>query len=260
MKQRRQKVPLVMLHGLMGGTDNWGGIIPHLRKHCRPMTVRLPFLDEGTNLESIGDVTDYAARQIDESGIERMVLMGNSIGGHIAVNLMPRYTDRVAGLILTASSGLFERGTARVGARPSRLWVREKCCEVFHEPRHVTDSLVDEVFGITLNRTLGLSLVKLAKSAKRDNVTPRLRNIGCPTLLIWGKNDKITPPGVGEEFYKQIPNSELVWLDNCGHAPMMEHPEEFAFHVNRWWNKHICPSSERQPDNFMVGGYSLGTA
>ena len=249
-----------MLHGLMGGTANWSGILPHLRGNCRAMTVGLPFLAEGSNLESIGDVTDFAARKIDESGVGRMVLMGNSIGGHVAINLLSRYSDRIIGLVLTASSGLFERGLARIGARPPRIWVEEKCREVFYDPKHVTESLVDEVYSMTLNRKVGRMLVKLAKSAKRDNVSPRIKNIQCPTLLIWGRNDHITPPAIGLEFHQQIPNSELVWLDDCGHAPMMEHPEAFAFHLGLWWDKHIHHAAALQSERFAIGGFSLVAA
>lgn len=234
-----------MLHGLMGGTDNWRGIMPYLPGSCRAMPVQMPFLDEEVNLESIEDIAEYAACKIDESGVEHMVLMGNSIGGHVAINLMPKYRDRVSGLVLTASSGLFERGVARVSSRPTRAWVRQKCREVFHDPCHVTESLVDEFYELSLNRKVSRMLVKLAKSVKRDNVMERLRSIECPTLLIWGRNDRITPPIVGEEFHKNIFQSELLWLDDCGHAPMIEHPEAFAFYLSRWWEKHICPFAGR---------------
>jgi pimeloyl-ACP methyl ester carboxylesterase len=54
-----------------------------------------------------------------------------------------------------------------------------------------------------------------------------LHKIRMPVSLIWGKNDKVTPPEVAIEFHECLPNSELVWIDKCGHAPMMEQPEEF---------------------------------
>ncbi len=249
-----------MLHGLMGGVDNWRGIIPLLPESCRPMTVRLPFLDERENLKSVGDIIEYAAKKIDDSGIERFVLMGNSIGGHVAVHLVSRYRDRVVGLVLTASGGLFERGTARISPRPTRAWVRKKCCEVFYDPKHVTDEMVDDVFKTALHREVTRSLVKLAKSAKRDNVASRLGDIECPTLLIWGVDDIITPPCVGEEFHRRIPQSEMVWLNHCGHAPMIEHPEAFAFHLGRWWNQTIVSKMNVKKNKSALACYGCLTA
>jgi len=58
-----------------------------------------------------------------------------------------------------------------------------------------------------------------------------------PTCLIWGKNDNITPPDVAEEFHKLIENSDLYWIDQCGHAPMMERPVEFNGILSAWFEK-----------------------
>jgi len=86
---------------------------------------------------------------------------------------------------------------------------------------------VDEVFEITKNRLKVIKIISLAKSAIRHNLGEELNQINQPTLLIWGKNDIVTPPFVAEEFKKLIPNSQLHFIDKCGHAPMMEVPAEF---------------------------------
>jgi len=90
-----------------------------------------------------------------------------------------------------------------------------------------TKELVDEVFEITKNRVKVIKIIALAKSAIRNNLGEELNQIQIPTLLIWGKNDTVTPPFVAEEFHKLIPNSQLHFIDKCGHAPMMEVPGEF---------------------------------
>ena len=90
-----------------------------------------------------------------------------------------------------------------------------------------TPALVDEVFEITRNRIKVIKIISLAKSAIRNNLGEELNQIQQPTLLIWGKNDIVTPPFVAEEFKKLIPNSQLQFIDKCGHAPMMEVPEAF---------------------------------
>jgi pimeloyl-ACP methyl ester carboxylesterase len=86
---------------------------------------------------------------------------------------------------------------------------------------------VDEVFEITRNRLKVIKIIALAKSAIRQNLGEELNQIQQPTLLIWGKNDIVTPPFVAEEFKKLIPNSQLHFIDKCGHAPMMEVPAAF---------------------------------
>jgi pimeloyl-ACP methyl ester carboxylesterase len=168
--------------------------------------------------------------------VDQGVLMGNSLGGHIAVLLAVKKPEKAIGLVLTGSSGLFEREIGRFqGARPTDEWIYEKCCEVFFDSRHVTTEIVEMVTDIIFDRSKLRKLIQLAKSAKRDNIAETLEQITCPTLLIWGKQDELTPPEVALEFLDRIPNSELVWLNNCGHAPMMEHPEEFGLAVSRWW-------------------------
>ena len=87
--------------------------------------------------------------------------------------------------------------------------------------------MVDEVYEIVNNRLKAIKIIALAKSAIRNNLGEELSQIKMPTLLIWGNNDIITPPFVAREFNKLIPNSELHFIDHCGHAPMMEVPGEF---------------------------------
>jgi len=100
-----------------------------------------------------------------------------------------------------------------------------------------TKELVDEVYSITNNRLKVIKIIALAKSAIRNNLGEELNQINKPTLLIWGNNDTITPPFVGHEFNKLIPNSELHFIDKCGHAPMMEVPDEFNKILHGFLNK-----------------------
>jgi pimeloyl-ACP methyl ester carboxylesterase len=131
-------------------------------------------------------------------------------------------------LILTGSSGLFENGMGdSYPKRGDREYIKKKTQVTFYDPAMATTELVDEVFEITNNRIKVIKIISLAKSAIRNNLGEELNQIKQPTLLIWGNNDIITPPFVGQEFQKLIPNSELHFIDKCGHAPMMEVPDEF---------------------------------
>jgi pimeloyl-ACP methyl ester carboxylesterase len=129
---------------------------------------------------------------------------------------------------LTGSSGLFEN--AMGDSYPKRgdyEYIKNKTAQTFYDPAVATTELVDEVFEITKNRLKVIKIIALAKSAIRQNLGEELNEIKVPTCLIWGKNDIVTPPFVAEEFKKLIPQSELHFIDKCGHAPMMEVPNEF---------------------------------
>ena len=237
MFESERSTPIVMLHGLFGGPENWEGVITGLPQTSQPVAMRLPFFEERFNLNTVSAVTDYAQQYIHEHGFDRMILIGNSLGGHVAVKLALRIPEKVCGLVLTGSGGLFERGFTRIpGTRPPREWVRARVREVFFRKYHDTETLVDRAINVIADRRKARILVQLAKSAKRDTIADRLKLITCPTLLIWGRQDKITQSEVAEEFHMGIPASNLVWLDECGHAPMMEHPAEFASQVNQWWS------------------------
>lgn len=229
-----------MIHGLLGKLSNWECIIPFLPKTSQPVIARLPLFDEDTNLKNVDDVLDYAQQYLEKSGLENMVLMGNSFGAHLAALLALRIPQKVAGIVLISSGGIAVRGftfTRVPGARPPRAWVRKKASEVFHNPSNITDEIVDYVMEIISDRRKARKLLSLAKSIKRANITERIKDIQCPALLVWGKQDQITPPEIAEQFHKQIPNSELVWIDECGHAPMIEHPQKFCQKLNDWWEK-----------------------
>jgi len=97
----------------------------------------------------------------------------------------------------------------------------------FYDPATATDELVDEVYKTVNDRHRVIRILAMARSAIRHNMQGDLHKIHIPVGLIWGKNDKVTPPEVAEEFHRYLPKSDLVWIDKCGHAPMMEQPEEF---------------------------------
>ena len=107
---------------------------------------------------------------------------------------------------------------------------------VFYDPKIATKELVDDVYATVNDIRKGIRVVITAKSAVRHNLEDKLNKIQTPTLLIWGLQDTVTPPWVGEKFHELIPNSKLVFFDQCGHAPMMEKPEEFNIELGKFLN------------------------
>ena len=147
-------------------------------------------------------------------------------------------------MTLTGSSGLFENGMGDTYPRRGDYdYIKKKTEVTFYDPKTATKELVDEVFEITRNRLKVIKIIALAKSAIRNNLGEELNNIKQPTLLIWGQNDTITPPFVAREFNKLIPDSELHFIDKCGHAPMMEQPEEFNAILDKFLKKLSAPAT-----------------
>jgi pimeloyl-ACP methyl ester carboxylesterase len=220
--------PLVLLHGLFGALSNFSGLIEYFRQHNRVVVPLLPLLDMDILHTSVGGLAKYVHRFLETMQLTGVHLLGNSLGGHVGLVHTLKNPDRIKSLILTGSSGLFENGMGdSYPKRGDYEYIKNKTALTFYDPAMATKELVDEVFSITSSRLKVIKIIALAKSAIRNNLGEELSQIKMPTLLIWGKNDTITPPFVAEEFKKLIPNSELHFIDKCGHAPMMEVPEEF---------------------------------
>jgi pimeloyl-ACP methyl ester carboxylesterase len=165
---------------------------------------------------------------IEHKKYERVHLIGNSLGGHIAQIYFLRKPHKVKSMTLTGSSGLFENSLGETYPRKGDYeYVKKKTENTFYDPAMATKEQVDEVFEIVNNRAKVIRLVSMAKSALRHNLRNDVPNMSLPVCLIWGKEDTITPSFVGEEFYKLLPQAELHIIEKCGHAPMMEQPEQF---------------------------------
>jgi len=121
---------------------------------------------------------------------------------------------------------------------PDKDYITTHMKRVFYDPKFTTPEAVEDIYGILSSRGKVLNLIQSARSAKRDNVLSDLKDIKAPTLLLWGENDLITTMEVGETFHKSIPNSKLVTIANCGHAPMIEHPEWFSDEVEKFLKEH----------------------
>ena len=141
----------------------------------------------------------------------------------------------MSGLILTGSSGLLERGFTRgVPHVPTAAFVRARMEEIFYDATLVTPSWVDSVRRVLTTRVSARRVLHVARSAKRSNLDARLGEIRVPTLLVWGKDDRITPPEVAERFRALLPDAQLELIANCGHAPMLEQPLIFNALVEDW--------------------------
>ncbi len=236
--------PLLLLHGLFGALSNFADLIEHFRKTHKVIVPLLPLFDLDIFHTTVGGLEKFVQKFIEARGYNNIHLMGNSLGGHVALVHVLKHPEKIKSVILTGSSGLFENGMGdSYPKRGDYEYMRKKVEITFYDPAMATKELVDEVFEITNNRIKVIKIISLAKSAIRNNLGEELNQIKQPTLLIWGNNDSITPPFVGKEFNKLIPNSEIHFIDKCGHAPMMELPHEFNEILDKFLTKLRQPAT-----------------
>ncbi len=241
--------PVVLLHGLFGGPENWREIVENFDDEYRFFALQFP-IDHGldrrhTDFNAIDQLTDYVESFFDELHLDKAVLCGNSLGGLVAVDFCLRHSQRVEKLVLTGSAGLFEHALS--GGKYPRAepeFIRERVKEIFFDASMATDELVEEVVKVLADRKYVRFLIRIARATQERNVKDELSQIDLPTLIIWGKDDQITPPFVAQEFSDGIRNSQLVFIDKCGHAPPLERPREFSRILEEFLKTSLpaCPS------------------
>jgi 2-hydroxy-6-oxonona-2,4-dienedioate hydrolase len=220
--------PIVLLHGLLGALSNFEGIINHFAPTHNVVVPILPLFEISLRSLSVTKLVEYVEDFIDFKGYSEVHVLGNSLGGHIAQLYTLKHSDKVLSMTLTGSSGLFESAMGTTfPKRGNYEYMKQKAESVFYDPAIATKELVDDVYATVNDLKKAMCVVAIAKSAVRHNLEDKLHEIKTPTLLIWGIQDSVTPIWVGEKFNEKIPNSELVKVDRCGHAPMMERPELF---------------------------------
>ena len=220
--------PLLLLHGLFGALSNFQGIVEYFSKNRNVVVPILPIYTMPLRKLSVKGLVEHVAKFVQFKGYDKMHILGNSLGGHIGLIFALSRQHLIKSITLTGSSGLFESTMGSTfPKRGDYDYVRDKTRAVFYDPEIASQELIDEVFNIVNDRNMAIRLVVTAKSAVRQNLGDELHAITAPTLLVWGKQDSITPPFVAEKFDELISDTRLYFIDKCGHAPMMEHPKDF---------------------------------
>jgi len=219
---------LLLLHGLMGALSNWEGVVDEFKSKYRVIIPMLPIYDLPLLTTGVKTVAKYVHKFVKYKKLNDLTIIGNSLGGHVALIYVLAHPTFVKRMVLTGSSGLYENAFGGTfPRRESYDFIKEKVEFTFYDPKTATKELVDDVYKTVNDRHRVIRILAMARSAIRHNMQKDLHNIHVPVGLIWGKNDKVTPPEVAMEFHEYLPKSELTWIDKCGHAPMMEQPEEF---------------------------------
>lgn len=238
--ERGEGQPIVILHGLMGGLSNFRGVYDFFpEKGYRVIIPELPVYDLPLLKTTVKDIAVHLDKFFTSNHLEDVILLGNSLGGHIALLYTKLYPQKVRGLVITGSSGLYENAMGEsYPKRGDYNYIKTKSEEVFYDPKVATKEIVDEVYETVNDRNKLIKTLAIAKSAIRHNMAKDLPKMEIPTAIIWGEQDCVTPPNVAEEFNRLLPNSTLYWIDKCGHAPMMEHPDSFNTLMDTWLTQH----------------------
>ena len=228
--------PIVILHGLMGGLSNFTGVMDFFpNKGYKVVILDLPLYTMSLLKTSVANFAKYLKEFIDFKGYKEVILLGNSLGGHIALLTTKLYPEVVKALVITGSSGLYENAMGEsYPKRGDYEYIRKKAENVFYDPKVATKEIVDDVFTTVNDRSKLIRTLAIAKSAIRHNMSKDLPKMFTPTCIIWGRNDNVTPPEVAEDFDRLLPDSDLFWIDKCGHAAMMEHPDQFNQILYKW--------------------------
>lgn len=234
--ERGEGTPIIILHGLMGGLSNFEAVTEFFPENGYKVLIpELPIYTMSLLKTNVKTLAVYVSEFIDHVGEDKVILLGNSLGGHIGLLCTKLYPEKIKGLVITGSSGLYE--SAMGESYPKRGdydYIRQKAENVFYDPAVATKEIVDEVYATVNDRNKLIRTLAIAKSAIRHNMAKDLPNMPNPTCIIWGKNDNVTPPNVAIEFHSLLPDSDLFWIDKCGHAAMMEHPERFNELLYGW--------------------------
>ncbi|TQD39842.1 alpha/beta fold hydrolase [Haloflavibacter putidus] len=228
--------PIVILHGLMGGLSNFDGVANFFPERGYKVIIpELPLYTLSLLKTNVGNFAKYIRDFIELQGYDKVILLGNSLGGHIALLTTKLYPEHIKALVITGSSGLYESAMGESYPKKGDYeYIKQKAENVFYDPAVATKEIVDDVYSTVNDRNKLIRTLAIAKSAIRHNMSKDLPRMHTPTCIIWGKQDSVTPPEVAKDFHDLLPDSSLYWIDKCGHAAMMEHPQEFNEILYKW--------------------------
>tara|TARA_B110000444_G_scaffold150509_1_gene140832 strand:- start:2395 stop:3168 length:774 start_codon:yes stop_codon:yes gene_type:complete len=231
---------VIFLHGLMGALSNFEKTARIIAEAgFRVIIPALPIYKLPLLKTSAKGISHFLERFVKHMKFSNLTLLGNSLGGHVALIYTKDNPKMVKQIMLTGSSGLYEKSMGdSFPKREDYNYIKEKTQNVFYDPKVATKELVDEVFESVNSREKVLRILAIAKSAIRHNMAKDLPHMNQAACLLWGRNDIVTPPEVAEEFHRLLPHSDLYWFEKCGHAPMMEHPIEFGNRCVEWMKKN----------------------
>lgn len=230
--------PLIFCAGLAGSIDNIFEIGLALSESYRFIVPYLPIYDMPLAECTIPRLGEYLETFLEDLGLEEAIFIGSSMGGGASLHYALRPGHRAKGLVLCGSSGLstipMQKGFLR---RKDFSYVKGTVEDVFFNPATPSASMVKDVYDAIQKTDIALRFIRFTRSTANDQLHDRLHGISVPCLLVWGKQDRITPFEIAGIFQELLPDSETHYLDRCGHVPTQEHPGEVLCLVRNFLNK-----------------------
>jgi triacylglycerol lipase len=227
---------VILLHGLGGDKGNWRMTLPVLaaRFHVyAPDQIGFGQSDKPQINYRVATLVDFLNAFYKKVGISKATLVGNSLGGWVAMDFALQYPDKVNRLVLVDSGGYSFKRTGGVaparevllGLNPSSLaGTKQLMAIVFHNKAFSTDAVAEQVFTEHLRKNDGYTINRFVDSILRgdDVVDGKLGAIKTPTLIVWGRDDMLIPLATAKALAEDIAGSQTVVLDECGHVPQVE--------------------------------------
>lgn len=246
--------PLLFIHGTSSSLLTWEGSTELLKKDYRIIRFDLPgFGLTGPNRDGIYSAAynnQFIDSLLDVLQLNRVIIAGNSLGGSIAWQYALHRPERVKGLILVDAAGIapLRKMKGAIGFKVAQIPVLNKLMSVitprflikksledaYGNPQKITDSLVNQYFDMVTREGNRRALVERIRTGWGFTDSSVLKNIGCPTLILWGRKDNLIPVENAGVFRRQIANSQLHIWEELGHVPMEEDPVQFSSEVKKW--------------------------
>ena len=224
--------PVLLLHGLFGKVSMWKRITESLRKNFRVVVPRLPLFDLPIDQANIKELSRHLHELVEWHRLTNVHLVGHGIGGQLALTYASEHRSNVNKIVVSGSD-LFQSEELDVITSVDRdhEMIGEKVRSAFYNSYLAGPALVNEIYRTIENDSTRATIENLVRSSANGSVGPVLNKIDHRVMLLWGLEDKITPPGIAFHFHDCLQNSEIRFIEKCGHLPMVEEPERFVKHL-----------------------------
>ncbi|MCW5911681.1 MAG: alpha/beta hydrolase [Cyclobacteriaceae bacterium] len=230
---------VILLHGLFGNLGMWKHVIAALKNDYRVIVPRLPLFELPIENASVKFLVKVLNEFIEWNQLDDVTLIGHALGGQLSLTYTHQYPNCVSKLVLSSSAGLIDKHPF---INPHDVvnnyeYVHDKVGEAFYRKEFVSNKLVDEIYSTVQNIPKRLALGNIIRSSRHSGVASFLNKIDHPVLLVWGLNDKVNVPEQALHFHDLLPNSEVKFIDQCGHLPMVENAALFNKYLLQFLNE-----------------------
>ncbi len=251
---------VVLIHGFAASLDTWDHVIPALVAGGHRV-IALDLRGFGWTDRPPGDYSSEAQARLvlalmDQLGVARASVVGHSYGGGVALRLAliaPERVERIALYDAWAYSGqlpaFFHVARADgIGEAMFASWygerVEDRMALAFFDQRYVTIELIDAVEAALRRPGTYAAALAAVRAMHYENIEDQYRTIEHPALLLWGREDRVTPLEIGERLSRELPGARLVVYPGCGHFPMIEHARQSTAELVRFLADASAPTTE----------------